>query len=220
MKVILVGGGKIGYYLAKILMERGYELTLIEQEPAAAKKLADELDLPVICGDATALGTLESAKPQLADAVIAVTGTDENNLVCCQLCKKMFHLPKVVAKVNDPKNVEIFRRLGVDIVVSSTDSIVRLLEREVDNSRIRELLEVGEDASIQEILLPKPYKLEGTLLSELRLPQNSIIISVTREKKLIIPRGNTRLQGGDTLLVMAKDSAVGELQRRLKLSEE
>lgn len=220
MKVLVVGGGKVGYYLAKTLLERDYELRLIEKDPLVAQKISDELDIPVVCGDATEIGTLESASIASVDAVLVVTGSDENNLVCCQLASKLFHKQKVVTKVNDPKNTEIFNKLGVGIAISNIDNLVKLLEREVDTSRIKELIEVGEDASIQEINLPADYKLSGTPLSQIRLPQNSIIISITRAKKLIIPRGNTELHGGDVLLVMAKDAEIPELLRRLKLDTE
>ena len=220
MKVLVVGGGKVGYYLAKTLLEREYTLHLIEKDPLVAQKLSDELDIPVVCGDATEIGTLESAAIESVDAVLVVTGSDENNLVCCQLASKLFHKQKVVTKVNDPKNTEIFNKLGVGIAISNIDNLVKLLEREVDTSRIKELIEVGEDASIQEINLPSDYKLSGTPLSQIRLPQNSIIISITRAKKLIIPRGNTELHGDDVLLVMAKDAEIPELLRRLKLDTE
>lgn len=220
MKVLVVGGGKVGYYLTKTLLERDYTVSLIEKDPAIAQKLASELDIQVVCGDATEIGTLESGSIAQSDAVIVVTGSDENNLVCCQLASELFQKKKVVTKVNDPKNTEIFNRLGVGTAISNTDNLVRLLEREVDTSRIRELIEVGEDASIQEITLPKRYKLSGTILSQLKLPQNSIIISITRDKSLIIPRGNTRLLDEDVLLVMAKDTDVPELMRRLKLETE
>lgn len=220
MKVLVVGGGKVGYYLAKTLLERDYTLRLIERDPLVAQKLSDELDIPVVCGDATEVGTLQSGSIENMDAVLVVTGSDEDNLVCCQLAAKLFHKQKVVTKVNDPKNTEIFNKLGVGIAISNIDNLVKLLEREVDTSRIKELIEVGEDASIQEVLLPEDYKLSGTPLSQIKLPQNSIIISITRKKKLIIPRGNTELQSGDVLLVMARDAEIPELLRRLKLDTE
>ncbi len=220
MRIVVVGGGKVGYYLCKTLLSCGDTITLVEENEALANRLAQQLDIPVVCGDGTALESLEKAQIRGADALIAATGQDEDNLICCQLCKRIFHLRKVIAKVNDPKNVEIFKRLGVDNAISSTDSIVRMLEREVDTSQIKELLEVGEDASIQEILLPEDYKLSGVPLSDLKLPQSCVIISVMRGKKLMIPRGSTKLESGDTLLVLTRDSAVSELLKRLKLQIE
>ncbi len=217
MKVLVVGGGKIGYYLTKTLLEREYAVSLIEKDAAVAAKLANEFDIPVVCADATRVDALVSAGIKTADAVIVVTGMDENNLVCCQLASKLFDKKKVITKVNDPKNTEIFDRLGVGMAISNTDHLVRLIEREVDTSRIKEVLEVGEDASIQEITLPKRYKLCGSMLADLKLPQDSIIISITRDGKLIIPRGNTRLLDEDVLLVLVKDHRLPELMRKLKL---
>lgn len=181
MKVLVVGGGTVGYYLSKTLLTRGDRLYLIEKDPGTAKRLAEELDIPVICGDGTEVGTLESASIADADAVIAVTGSDENNLVCCQLASSLFHKEKVVSKVNDPKNTGIFKQLKVGTAVSGIDNMVKLLEREMETSRIKELLEVGEDASIREILLPEPYALAGTRLVQLKLPSTCIIISITRK---------------------------------------
>ncbi len=220
MRVLVVGGGKIGYYLTKTLLEREYDVSLIEKDAAVAAKLASEFDIPVVRADATRLDALKGAGIESCDAVIVVTGSDENNLVCCQLATAAFGQKKVITKVNDPKNTEIFDRLGVGTAISNTDHLVRLIEREVDTSRIKELIEVGEDASIQEIKLPKRYKLCGNMLMELKLPQNSIIISITRDGKLIIPRGNTRLLDEDTLLVLVKDKELPELMRRLKLEAE
>lgn len=220
MKVLVIGGGKVGYYLAKTLLERGYELYLIEQNEVAAKKLSNELDIPVICGDATELHTLECASIESVDGVLVVTGSDENNLVCCQLASDVFHKTKVVTKVNDPKNIEIFHRLGVGTAISSTEHFVKQLEREVNMSRVKELIAVGEDASIQEITLPEEYQLTGVSLSEIKLPQNCVIISITRDNQLIIPRGNTQLMAGDVLLALTRDKNVDELVRHLKLQTE
>ena len=217
MKILVAGGGKVGYYLTKALLEEGHELHLIEKDPVAAQKIAAELDIPVVCGDAASVDILEGCGIQSPDAVLALTGSDEDNLVCCQLASRIFYKAKIVSKVNDPKNVTIFKRLGIGTAISNVDTFVKLLEREVDTSRIKELLEVGEDASIHEITLPKVYELSGTSLSELKLPADSIIISITRAGHLIIPRGNTKLMDGDRLLVMAHDRAVSELLCILKL---
>ncbi len=219
MKILIVGGGKVGYYLTKTMLERGYEPYLIEKDPVVAQKVANHFDFPVYCGDGTDIETLESAQIDKMDTVIALTGSDENNLVCCQLATEVFHKKKVVAKVNDPKNTAIFQKLGVGTAISNTDSFVKILEREVNTSRIKELIEVGVDASIQEITLPDHYKLSGTTLSDLKLPQDSIIISITRDDRLIIPRGNTKLFDNDVLLVLSKDHNIPELMRTMQLDE-
>lgn len=144
MKICIIGGGKVGFYLAKSLLEHGHEPVVIERQQRYCEKLADTLDIPVICGDGTTLEALEAAGCAGCAAFVAVSGNDETNLIACQLAKKVFGLPKTVARVNNPRNTEVLRRLGVDIPVSSTDNLGRLLEREVETDRIRQLLSMTD----------------------------------------------------------------------------
>lgn len=218
MNVLVIGGGKVGYYLTKTLIEHGHAPTIIEINKELCKKLANELDIPIHCADGTTIEALESAHIEKMDAVISITGRDEDNLISCQLAKMMFHVPQTVTRVNNPKNAAVMRQLGVDIVISATDNIARLLEREVDTSAIKQLvsLQAGESA-ISEILIPANYKLHGITLNELRIPNDAIIISITRNGDAIIPRGNTRILSGDKILIMAKNSILHQLKAMMKL---
>ena len=165
MKVTIVGGGKVGYYLVKTLVEHGYEPTIIEIDKKTCSMIANELDIPVICGDGTSVEVLEAAGVAQTDAVIAVSGQDEDNLVACQLAKKIFNVEKTVVKVNNPRNSQVMKKLGVDNVISSTDRIVEMFEREVDTSKIKELISLNHGTSaIAQIELPDNYKFNGTTL--------------------------------------------------------
>lgn len=218
MKVTIIGGGKVGYYLVKTLIEHGYEPTIIEIEKRTCSTIANELDIPVICGDGTSLDVLSEANVSQTDAVIAVTGRDENNLIACQLAKKMFDVPKTVVRVNNPKNAAIMKQLGVDNVINATDRIVEMLEREVDTSKIKELLSINHGAgSITEIKLPDNYKYNGTKLVELKLPDEINIISIERDSKLIVPRGYSELQSNDKLLVLSGGIGIEKLQSIFKI---
>ncbi len=218
MKVLIIGGGKVGYYLAQTLTEHDHEPTVIEPNKASCKKIADGLDIPIICGDGTSIDVLKSANVDMVDAVISVTGKDEDNLISCQLAKMMFNVPKTIARVNNPKNVQIMRQLGVDIAVSSTDNIARLIEREVDATMIRQLLSLNQgEATISEIIIPDPYKYNGHTLSELKMPIDTIIVSITRNNELIIPRGNTKILCGDSILILAKVKSLHEVKKYLDL---
>lgn len=198
MRIVVVGGGKVGYYLVKTLQEHGHEPVLIEQDRRTCRNVANELDIPIICGDGTTIEVLDNAYAQDADAIISVTGKDENNLIACQLAKKLFNVSKTVAKVNNPKNSEVMRQLGIDIVISSTENIVRLLEREVDTSAIKRLVTLNQgQSSISEVKLPEHYVFNGYRLSELKLPQQCVIISISRGSEIIIPRGNAVIYSGD-----------------------
>ena len=134
MYIIIVGGGKVGYYLAKTLAPEKHKLVLIEEDGQLCDKIAGELnDLGVglINGDGTDINYLKDAEIENADILIAVTGYDQNNLVACQLAKNYFTVPRTIARVNNPKNIKVFKRLGVDSVVSSTAHIADMIEHEV-----------------------------------------------------------------------------------------
>ena len=218
MKVIVVGGGRVGYYLAKTLLEHSHQPIVIELDKTICSFIANSLDIPVICGDGTTLEILDNADINSCDAIICVTGKDENNLIACQLAKKLYNIPKTIAKVNNPKNYDALKQLGVDIVVSGTDNIARLLEHEIDASTIRRLLSLdGGRVSISEILLPDEYELHGKKISELKLPPNCNIVSVSRDGELIIPYGSLPLKSADRIMMLCEESAFHELSLALKL---
>ncbi len=218
MEVIIVGGGKVGYYLTKTLLEHGHHPHLIEMDPDKCARMADELDVPVICGDGSRLDILEAAGAREADAIVAVTGRDQDNLVACQLADQVFQVHRTVARINNPKNKAAMQKLGVETPISVTDNITRLIEREVDTAAIRQLIPLNRgEASISELHLPEPYAQEGVRLSQLQLPEESVIVSIERKGQFIFPRGNTQLFGGDKLLVVCAESAVRELSKKLGL---
>lgn len=132
MNVVISGGGKLGFYLAKTLIPYKHKIKIIEKNKELCNKDSDELNLPVICGDATTISVLEKANTKEADIFIAVTGKDEANLISCQLAKNFFGVKKTIARVNNPKNVEVFEALGVDMCVSSTQLIADMIEQVVD----------------------------------------------------------------------------------------
>lgn len=216
--VTVVGGGKVGFYLLKALIERDYEPTAIEIDRDTCAYLANELDIPVICGDGTQLEVLDAANVAESRALICVTGNDEDNLVACQLAKKIFNVPKTVAKVNNPRNADVLETLGVDNVINSTDRIASLIEREVDTSKIKQLIELNHgDAAIYEITLPEDYVLDGVQLMNIKIPALFNIVSITRHNRLIIPRGQSELRSGDRLMVISDSSEIGRLNSVLKL---
>lgn len=220
MKVTVIGGGKVGYYLVRTLMEHKYEPTVIERNKAVCEHIANEMDIPIICGDATKLDILEAADIHESDALVSVTGSDETNLIVCQLAKKRFGVPKTVAKSNNPKNVPVMQALGIDNVINSTDSIASLIEREVDTSKIKQLLSLNSgEITLFEIYLPDDYVYDGKMLMEIKLPALFNIVSITRSGCIIIPRGQSMLKSGDKLLVISESNAVKELKSALKIKD-
>lgn len=220
MKTIIVGGGKVGYYLTKALKESYYDLSIIELERDVSRGLANTLDVPVFKGDGTSPATLEKAGIKNCDAIIAVTGRDEINLTVCQLAKRLYSIPKTIAKVNNPKNVDALKQLGVDIAISGIDTIIKQLEREVDNSRIKELIPLNDGkAAVFEIILPENYIYSGKELIDIKLPDSCNIISITRGEEFIVPRGKTKLMSNDKLLIVALTGVAIDVRRVLKLKK-
>ncbi len=219
-KVIIIGGGRIGYYLAKSLIERNMDVSIIEKEKECCRTAADTLHIPVIWGDGTSAAILEKAGAAEADTVIAVTGRDENNLIACQTAKRLFRVKKTIAKANNPKNVENIKLLGVDIVISATDSIIKLLEREVDHSAIKEIMPLNDGRiAVYQVELPESFAFSGTELMNIRLPESCNVISITRDGGLIIPRGKTKLISGDELLIVSQTGSISEVRKALKLKK-
>ena len=162
---------------------------------------------------------LEQAGVADADSVIAVTGRDEDNLVACQLAKRLYQVKKTIAKVNNPKNVDALKKLGVDIVVSSTDNITGQLEREIDSGKIKELLPLGAGkAGVFEIVLDDTFALQNVPLMEMDIPLTLNIISIIRnETELIIPRGHTTLEIGDKLMILSKIKDKNDILKAFKI---
>ncbi len=220
MKAIIVGGGKVGFYLAQTLLEQDYRVSLIESDRERSRYCANHLDAEVTFGNGTTVEALEACGADKADCLIAVMGADESNLVCCQIAKNVFGVGRTIAKVNNPKNTKALKELGVDIVISSTDSIIQLLENEVDISAMKTLLSLDDnEVSLVEVTLPQNYALEGKQLKELELPDTCNIACINRGGRTIIPRGGTMLISGDVLLIVMKNSEEKELRKVLKVKD-
>lgn len=219
MKSIVVGGGKVGYYLAKTLLERNYDVSVIESDREVCRYFANTLDVTVVLGDGSTIRALKKAGADKCDTVIAVTGEDEVNLIVCQMAKRVFEVKKTIAKVNNPKNVETIRLLGADIAISGTENIIRQMEREVDNSRIKELMPINEKAAVFEVIIPENYVYDGKMLADIKLPDGCNIISITRGEDFIVPRGRTKLLSNDILLIVSTLNAANDVRRMLKIKK-
>lgn len=220
MRICIVGGGKVGYYLAKTFLEHGHTPVLIEDDPKMCQKVADSLDMTVVCGDGTFAEVQESAGIKDCSAMVAVTGRDEQNLVICQLAKKVFNVQRTVARVNNPKNAVVLKALGVDIAVSATDNLTHMIEREVETAAIQQLLSLASGtASLTEIQVPEGFAHAGKTLAELVIPKDAVVISITRNGELIIPRGNTQILVADKVMLLAKNTAFHELAQSWNLTD-
>jgi trk system potassium uptake protein TrkA len=203
MYVIVVGAGKVGWNLARELLEKDHEVTLIEADRRRYLTVEQELEHNVSYGDASELWVLERAGVQRADMVIAVTGDDEDNMLICQVAREKYMVERVIARVNNPRNREHFDLLGVKPVVSATDLILRLIEHEVPEYGLIHLLDLKEEQlEIIEMLLGRESPVTGRRVSDLSMPEGSLLISVLRDGRGFVPGPDTVLEAGDEVLAV------------------
>lgn len=217
MKIIIIGGGKVGYYLLKTLTDKKYNVVLIEKNKNVCQSIAEDIDAEIICGDGTDIDVLKDAGISEANVVAAVTGSDEENLVDCIIAKTTFGIQKTIARVNNPKNMEMFKALGVDKTVCSTAVIANLIEYELDrdNFKIIQTFERGAMILV-EIKVDKDVLWRDCLIKDLDLPGECVITSILREDKAIYPRGNTRILENDHILVLTNNIGLTSLKKRLR----
>lgn len=215
MYVVIVGGGKVGAHLAKLLGERGHSIALVEQFEDRCEYLRETLpDVRVVCGDGDEPYVLDGADLRSAEAVVAATGHDEDNLVVCLLAKFEYEVPLAIARINNPANEWLFtERFGVDIPVSSTNVMFSVIESEVSLGDIVTLLRLNaENLSIDEVKLAPDASAVGKSISELILPAETQIMVLLRGGKVVAPRGDTVLAAGDELLVLCRCGTEDDLR--------
>jgi len=203
MYAIVAGGGKVGYYLAKELVEQGHEVLILEKDHRRCLLIEEDLGNIVMEGDAAEASVLGEAGAERADVIVAVTGDDEDNLVICQVAKKRFRAPRAIARINNPKNEQIFRMLGIDATVSSTDVILGVLEQELPAHSIIPLLRLRHgNVVVVETVLDENAPVVGKAIRELGLPPECTIAVLIRNDTAIFPTGDTRLAAGDELIAL------------------
>jgi len=201
--VIIAGAGKVGFNLARELIDKGHEVTLLEGDRRRFQKVEPELEHQVQYGDATELWVLERAGIKRADLVIAVTGDDEDNILICQVAKEKYLCERIVARVNNPRNVQHFRLLDIQPVVSATDLILRLIEHEVPQYGLVHLLDLADDRlEIIELQVVEGAPIAGQRVDEVPMPEGSLIISILRDGDGFVPKPDSMIEVGDEVLVV------------------
>jgi trk system potassium uptake protein len=217
MYAIVAGGGKVGANVARSLLQMGHEVTLIEQRQQQYERLQDEFEHQVLLGDATELHVLERAgigRPP--DILLAVTGDDEDNLIICQLATEGYRVPKVVARVNDPRNQEHFDLLGIAQTVCATANVLGLVEHEVPEHGIVHLLQLRkENLEIVELQIDRDSPAAGKRVGGLRLPEGTRLISVMRSGHSELAEDTTVIRPGDQVLAVLEPGKEDELRRVL-----
>jgi trk system potassium uptake protein TrkA len=217
MYVLVAGGGKVGANLTRSLIQMGHETTLIEQRRDRFEQLEEEFEHQVQLGDATELFVLERAgigRPP--DIMVAATGDDEDNIIICQIAREKYGVPKVIARVNDPRNQAHFDLLGISPTVCATSSLLALVEHEVPEHDLIHLLELRkENLEIVEVQIDKGSPCAGKPVSRLLLPEGSQLISIVRNGQAKIADDQTKLEPGDQVLAILQPGMEDELRRVL-----
>ena len=203
MYVVIAGAGKVGWNLARELMAKGNEVTVVESDRSRYLTVEQELEHAIQYGDATELWVLERAGINRADLTVAVTGDDEDNLLICQLAKEKYLCARIIARINNPRNRQFFELLGIQPAVSATDLILRLIEHEVPSYGLVHLLDLrDEQLEIIEIEVSPGAPADGQQVMEVDLPDGVLIISVLRDGKGFVPKADTLIHGGDEVLLV------------------
>jgi trk system potassium uptake protein TrkA len=203
MYALIVGAGKVGWNLARELLDKGHEVTVVEANRRRYETVEEELEHAIQYGDGTELWVLERAGIERADLVVAVTGDDEDNILICQMATEKYGVDRVVARCNNPRNLQHFELLGIKPAVSATDLILRLIEHEVPKYGLVHLLDLKEERlEIIEMEVGEGSPADGVTVAELGLPDGSLVISVLRDGGGFVPVGDSRVKAGDEVLVV------------------
>ena len=204
MYVVLAGGGKVGRFIAVDLLNEGHDVAIIERVAGRCDQLLRDHDLLVIHGDACDVRELQQARPERADVFVATTGDDDDNFVACQLAKTTFEVPRVIARVNAPRNQLIFDRMNIE-TVSTTSLISRLIREQLSVGELIHLYTLRAGAvNLVEIDLPPDAQRHRAPLAELDLPEESAVVCVFRADETLIPRGSMHLKPGDQVIALTR----------------
>ena len=218
MYIIVVGGGRLGYYLTKALLDEGHEVLVVEKNVTICENIVDELGSVCFRGDGCEAATLDEVGTGRADMLIAVTGDDEDNLVACQVAKHKFNVPRTITRIRNPKNETLFKKLGIDVTVSSTNIILEHIEEEVPTHPLTHLLEIRDKGlEIVEVKIPPDSTTAGKLVKELSLPPGSILsLIIRKERKPIVPTTNTIIRAEDQIIAVTKPELEETLRATLR----
>jgi trk system potassium uptake protein TrkA len=217
MYIIIIGGGSVGYYLCKALLKEGHEVLVLDKDAAKCDNFEDELGSVCVRGDGCEVATLAEAGTSRAEVFIAATDEDEDNLVACQIAKYKFGVPRTVARVNDPKNEEIFRKLDVDCPISVTNLILEHIEEKIPTHPLIHLLTMGEEKmEIVEVKILDGSTSVGKSVKDLSLPIDSILALLIRNgQKPQVPTADTVLEVNDRIMALTTTDSEEALKKQL-----
>jgi trk system potassium uptake protein TrkA len=217
MRVAIAGAGNVGLFIANDLRSAGHEIQLIEQDPAVVERAVADEDVEWVVADGCEVSSLREAGLERCDVVVAATGDDEDNLVISLLAKQEFAVPRVIARVNHPKNEWMFNEnWGVDLSVSTPHLITALVEEAVTVGRLVRILQFeGGQARLVEATLADDSPVVDRALKEVDVPRDATVVAVVRDEHVVMPRGDTVFEAGDEVLAMVTPESEEEVRRIL-----
>jgi trk system potassium uptake protein TrkA len=217
VNIIIVGGGKQVHFLTKSFVSKGYNVTIVNSDEEYCKKLARMHRANIVHGDGTKPYILEDAGAAYSEMVIALTTEDPNNLVICQIAEKMFKVKKTFAMVNDPKNIDIFRKLGVSNVISTADIISSFIEQKISIDDVTNLFPIEEGkVAAMEIEVGTSFPVVGKKLKEIEFPRDATVGCIIRGGQAVIPRGDTAVEEDDKLIILCLPMVQSEVLKTIR----
>ncbi len=217
MYIIVIGGGRTGYNLLKALLNEGHEVLVLEKDSRICKTITDELGSVCFRGDGCEAATLAEVGTGRADMLVAVTGDDEDNLVACQVARHKHNVPRTIARIRNPQNAALFKKLGIDVTVNSTDLILEAIERWVPTHPLTQLMSIEEkDLVIVDVKITPESNVVGKMVKELILPKESkLALIIPNQGNTHVPSGSTTLQAGDQIIAVTTAESKEALRNAL-----
>jgi trk system potassium uptake protein TrkA len=217
MRVAIAGAGNVGTFIASALVENGHSVLLLENDPDAAARIPARAGVEVCVGDACEVSALKEAGFERCDVVVAATGDDEDNLVVSLLAKQEFAVPRVIARVNHPKNQWMFNETwGVDIAVSTPHLITALVDEAVSVGRLVRLFQLeGGQVGLVEVTLADDAAVVGQAIKDLAVPRDATFVAVVRDEHVVMARGDTVFHAGDEVLALVTPESEDLIRRML-----
>jgi len=213
MYIVIMGGGRVGLNLSSFLISDGHDVTLVENDKSLCSNAAVELDALVICGNGTDIKTLEEANIMNADVFVAATGNDEANLLACVLVRE-YNVPKIIARVSDPSHKSVFKKIGVDSVISPELTAASYLEKLIIRPKIADLVVLGKgDAELLDITLEND-KVIGKKIGDVSPTDNFIIVAIYENGDITIPNPNMVLNKGNKVSILVKSKFAKEVMKK------
>ena len=217
MYIIVVGGGRVGYYLVKALLSEGHEVLLIEKDSTLCQRMNDELGSICYTGDGCEASILAEVGTSRADMFVAVTGDDEDNLVSCQVAKHKFNVPQTIARIRNPNNEILFKKVGVDVTVSSTNIILEVIEKELPTHPLTHLMDIQDKGlKLVDVKITLDAITVGKAVNDINLPEDCVLsLIIHKNRKPVIPTGSTVIESEDQIIAVTPPESEEALRTAL-----